>query len=379
MDSSKLRLNRYSKAYRSRLLSGGQKLERFLRGDGSTLNKLLNSRPPVVDEILESFVMAMHGEKNNGVNMRQAKHAVLLLQILRPELKHQLKKSWETLKAWEESLPSGMRSPLPVTLLVAMICQARILAFEADDDSSKAKKWLRVSMLLGLGFFGLLRPGEMLALKRKHICFPNSITFALPAVTVTIEKPKNFRQLGTSQFVTIKQPDTCNWIVCCCHDMKATDPLWNFSQSEFRRCFKTLLSTLCCDECKFSPASLRAGGATFLFDQCSDIGRLRLMGRWASMQSLEHYIQVGKSQQLLQDLNQKCMLKIKTILRDGGFLLGLPKFLSRHLDKSSLIHSRAFDCHGKVLSISCRDWASLDQENAESDSDRREPQRSFLR
>ena len=106
-------------------------MERFLRGDGSTLNKLLDSRPPVVDEILESFVMAMHGEKNNGVNMRQARHAVLLLQILRPDLKHQLKKSWETLKAWEESLPSGMRSPLPVTLLVAMICQARILAFRS--------------------------------------------------------------------------------------------------------------------------------------------------------------------------------------------------------------------------------------------------------
>lgn len=98
--------------------------------------------------------------------------------------------------------------------------------------------------------------------------------------------------------------------------MNAKDPLWSFSQSEFRRSFKILLSTLCCDECKFSPASLRAGGATFLFDQCSDIGRLRLMGWWASMQSLEHYIQVGKSQQLLQELNKKCMLKIKTILRD---------------------------------------------------------------
>ena len=98
---------------------------------------------------------------------------------------------------------------------------------------------------------------------------PNQLSFGIPCVTIRIEKPKNFRQLGHSQFVVVRQPDACNWISWASHVTKASDDrLWKCSPSEFRRMFKGCCEQLVGRGHSFSPASLRAGGATFKFDLC---------------------------------------------------------------------------------------------------------------
>ena len=189
MESCRLRLNKYSKAYRRRLLSGGELLHRFLQKHGLSWSKFIKQQSSAIDECLEHFVTACHNENESGVNMRGTKHAILFIQVMRPDLKHKLRRTWDTIRAWEESLPSSMRTPLPLALLIAMICQARIVAMEAETSRSKSEKMLRVSALLGLGFFGLLRPGELLNLQRRHVNLPNSLTFAMPAITISIIKP----------------------------------------------------------------------------------------------------------------------------------------------------------------------------------------------
>ena len=363
MESSRLRLSKYSQAYRSRLLQGGGFLTKFLQKEGTSLRHLLQDKPSKIDTVLERFVSHSHQTDSHGNTLRLSKHAVLLLQVLRPELKHQLRSSWATLRAWEEAIPSQLRTPLPLCVLMGMICQARLFSCEAASSQQRCK-WLIFSCLLAVGYFGLLRPGELLGIRRKHVCLPNSLTFALPYATIALQKPKNFRQLGNVQFVTIKHADTCNWLTWVCSGKASEQTLWPYSPAEFRRLFKKIRETLSLQSVQYSPASLRAGGATFYFDEFEDVGKLRLLGRWASMQSLEHYVQVGKGQQLLQTMSVKATRKLKTVLTHGHYFLALPSKLASEVDRQNLVPNSRLDLHGKDLGSACRQWASTESKTA---------------
>ena len=359
MGSRHLRLSKYSAAYRDRLATSGGQLDKYLlKEEGISLNHLLKEKPQIIDACLEKYVSSCHNSSRKSSMLQTAKHAVLFLQVLRPELRRNLQRSWETLKSWEECLPSALRTPLPVSLLVAMICRSRIEAYDSQDQR---EKWLAFSTLIGVGFFGLLRPGELLNLKRKHVDLPNSMTFAQPNVTLAIEKPKNHRQLGTTQFSTVKQPDVCNWTSWLCVGKDAESKLWPHSHSEFRRMFKIMCCKLKIDGAKYSPASLRAGGATFYFDQLHDVNRLRLMGRWSNAQSLEHYVQVGKGQQLLHRMSPEATKIARTLLAEGNFLLHLPAAKASALAKSVLIPAQLWSSYVEP-SHATRQWASLGQE-----------------
>ena len=41
----------------------------------------------------------------------------------------------------------------------------------------------------------------------------------------------------------------------------------------------------------FTPGGLRAGGTTYLFISGIDVTRIRMMGRWKVMETLDHYVQ----------------------------------------------------------------------------------------
>ena len=41
----------------------------------------------------------------------------------------------------------------------------------------------------------------------------------------------------------------------------------------------------------FTPGGLRAGGTTFLFISGVEVARIRIMGRWKVMETLDHYVQ----------------------------------------------------------------------------------------
>lgn len=379
MDSGHLRLSRYSSSYRSRLLEGGDSLRKFLAKEGLKLKRLIAESPATIDQCLEKYVVSCHNKKKDGKSLRLAKHSILFVQVLRPDLKHNLRRSWETVKSWEETIPSGLRTPLPLCMLMSMMCRARMEAEEHQSQPQVLTKWLTFSALLGLGFFGLLRPGELLSLRRRHIALANSLTFARSAVTVAIEKPKNFRQLGSTQFVSVKQTDVCNWIAWVCADKSSNELLWPHSHSEFRRLFQNTCQMLLVKRSTYTPASLRAGGATYYFDETMDTGRLRLMGRWASLQSLEHYVQVGKSQQLLQTMSEKTICRVKTLIRRGCFLLALPAAKVSLIEPQALIGPVLTCCHGQGISEFCRRWARMDQEDEKSDHSGRAIERCAIR
>ena len=360
----RIRLHRYSHAYRSRLLEAGKDLCHFLKKLGLHSDSLFRLPTSELDGLLEQFVNLKHGQRKTSKSaLRIAKHSILFVQVLRPRTRHRLKSAWSCLKAWEETQPSRLRSPLPVGLLIGMCCRARLVAAETVTEPMK-NKWYIFSALLGAGFFGLLRPGELYNLKKGDVGPPNQLSFGTPCVTLKIDKPKNFRQLGHSQFVVISQPDVCNWLSWTAHVTKTSeDRLWKSSPSDFRRMFKGCCEQLVGKGHSFSPASLRAGGATFKFDLCQDIGRLRLEGRWSTSQSLEHYIQVAKEQQLVQQIEPIHLRKIISLIEKGHFLLSLPLFLARCLPRSLLLqHGLDAFVGGGPLWARCRKWGAAHEE-----------------
>ena len=159
MDGHPIRFSRYSVAYRKRLLSGGQLVGEFLKNNQLTWKFILTGKPKDVDVCLDSCISQYHVDHAQKPGcLHRAKHAVLFCQVSRPQLKHQLKQVWATLKAWEEQEPGKLRPPIPVAVMMGMLCEARILA-EQSSYTKDRMKWLHFSTLVMAGFFGLFRPG----------------------------------------------------------------------------------------------------------------------------------------------------------------------------------------------------------------------------
>lgn len=361
--SVRLRLAKYSGPYKKRLLGGFSVLCDFLALNGLSSEQFLRLSKGQTDVLLEKFVSAMHEKaRAKKSSLSVTKHAVLFIQIARPRLRFQLKATWASLKAWEEQQPSQLRAPMPVPILVGLLCQIRLVA-ETELEGKEREKLLKLAALVGLCFFGLLRPGELLNLTKRDVELPNQLTFGAPCITVRIQKPKNYRQLGHSQFSVIRQTDTCNWVTWLIHHTKAPDDkLWPDSAVAFRRVFKNQCTRLLGKGHRFSPASLRAGGATFLFDMNVDVNRLRLLGRWTHVQSLEHYIQLAKSQQLVLQVRQKAVQRITKLLQSGNFLLALPPRYAFAIPPESLLPHYWSNESERSLWARCRIWGSSSQE-----------------
>ena len=74
-----------------------------------------------------------------------------------------------------------------------------------------------------------------------------------------------------------------------------------------------LMKELSVETLKFSPASLRPGGATLYYNQNVPISTLRFMGRWTVEKSLEHYIQLAMATQIMNKLDSRPIARLKKV------------------------------------------------------------------
>lgn len=355
---AKLRWNRFSPAYRKRLVEGAVALDAYLERCDIQWNFVEKNSARSVDELLDAFVKEMHSLSSRG-SLRVAKHAVLFVQCTRPRLKRNLGATWNSIRSWEEQRPSGFRPPLPIVLLAAMICMSRKLASETSGRASDL--WFRFSTMLAIGFFGLLRPGEMFKLQRRHITLPNAVSLGAPFAVMLLEQPKNARQMGKQQFSVLRHPDAVNWLSwLTMSSQKSREALWPSAPSRFRVMFKEICEKLGVGRLKLSPASLRAGGATWMLDEGTEVSKIRFMGRWSNLRSLERYLQVARAQQIALTLEPTAVAAVKHLLINFSFMLTLPDHFAATVPKEHLVESRLFECDNESHVVTCiRSWAQL--------------------
>ena len=187
-------------------------------------------------------------------------------------------------------LPVSLRVPLPVAVWRCLHVLALVKGLVSDTRRSRL--WLDFGLYLLLGFHGLLRPGEITDLRRLHVAIPTDFSIGgAPCIVVRIDAPKTRKSNGRVQHVVIHDVSAVDWIQWHLCDRQPNEALFCFSPAHGRRLFGQLCREAGLDSCKFTPASMRTGGTTFLYVRGTPVDKLRFMGRWKGLGTLEHYIQ----------------------------------------------------------------------------------------
>jgi len=181
-----------------------------------------------------------------------------------------------------------------------------------ESQEKIRRQWVLFSALIELGFFCLLRPGEIFRLKHCDVAMPSGLTLCEQHAAIKIASPKNRRQFGESQFVLLCNRNTIGWLKTI-HIPHSEQLIWDRSPRVFALLMKQVMRELGVANCKFTPASLRPGGATMYYSRGISISTLRFMGRWSVERSLEHYIQQAMAAQIMNALSTKAVNRLKLL------------------------------------------------------------------
>ena len=142
--------------------------------------------------------------------------------------------------------------------------------------------------------FGLLRPGEICGLLVHDVSVPKLGGFS-SACVLAIRSPKIRRSFGRHQHVVIHGRACLEWLGWLLHGVPGPLKVWPSSLSVFRATFQAVVRRADLESLRFSPAGLRAGGATHLVGLSMDLSRVQFLGRWKAHASMSIYVQEAMS------------------------------------------------------------------------------------
>lgn len=213
-----------------------------------------------------------------------------------PNYKGQIPAAWTTLCRWEEAEPVERAMIMPPSI------------FKAAISLSLLWGWYRFTGAMLLGFHGLLRPSEILPLRRSDLVLPKDVLSDEQICYVKILRSKTSRFM-LRQHARVSDELTVLYLDAVFGNLANTEPLFNCSTSFFRtrwnRLFKHLGIATSEKANGLTPKALRGSGASWLFHCTEDVNRVLWRGRWQSKRTLEHYLQDVSGQALLADLIQE--------------------------------------------------------------------------
>ena len=129
--------------------------------------------------------------REKGLAVWRAKYAVVGVQSAIRAYKGQLRRAWDALKTWESQMPFGNRVPIPKLIVDA--CALVLAKLGCSRQPCADLAWI-AAVLIRMGFWGLLRPGEILALVVADHSLPLAGSGHL--LVIAIAKPKKPRIYG---------------------------------------------------------------------------------------------------------------------------------------------------------------------------------------
>lgn len=196
-----------------------------------------------------------------------------------PQLKGNLRECWRLFKSWRRIEAPNRAPPLTAQLARAFIA----CAVESDQ--------LALAVLLAIGFHGLLRTGELMALKFSNIELGSSCAI------VSLEVSKSGLRTGAREAIAIRDTMTLDLL----NTLAVTAPVerstrwWTHSPQFFRSRFADLCQFFRVAHLKFKPYSLRRGGATYLLQEGLPLEGILIRGRWKSVSVARLYLEDGLS------------------------------------------------------------------------------------
>ena len=242
---------------------------KFLKSNSVTLPDKRDRLDPLVCDYLEH--LWYHGQGRGLANDTLAG-----LQDVDPKIKGCLPGAWRLLKTWGVNEVPSRAPPLPEPVLHAMCGWAL-----CHNHTTFA-----ISLLIG--FYGMLRTGEILSLTRKNLTSHESQENVLIALGLT----KSGKRAGAAESIILGYDKAVKPVK---QWMKLAKPTLGFARNpgHWRKLFNDSLAALRLTHYNFRPYSLRRGGATWWFSRHHSLDQILIQGRWQAVKTARIYLNEG--------------------------------------------------------------------------------------
>lgn len=242
------------------------------------LRQLLKYLPEVqsaleLDEAVSDWIQICW---ENGEGLYVVSDALCGLHHFEPWTKRMIPTAWKVFSVWRK-LEGPDRAP-PLTRHIVYSWASYAIS-HLD---------LAFGALICLGFFALLRTGELLMVR------PCDILMGTSSAIVSLPTTKTGQRNNVAEMVAFDDFMTLEMLRAVIADAKQNDmfmvPIWTRSSQCFRERFKQYCHRFDLSRHVFRPYSLRRGGATWLFQSTGSMEMALLKGRWSSNRVARLYI-----------------------------------------------------------------------------------------
>ena len=204
------------------------------------------------------------------------------LQERHPLLRGRLGPSWRAQRTWVLSAPTRVRAPVDDTVLRAMVVVALLW------------HWPVTAFLLLLGHRGYMRPGELTALRAGHVRLTDPHFRTGAAVIAAVVRPKTRSSAAPVQAVVVRDQVLLRMAAVTLTGLPPHARLCPDGARGLRLRFDALVAALGAQAGGYTPGGLRGGGAVSDYTSGrSSLTDIMFHGRWASVRSVTHYLQLG--------------------------------------------------------------------------------------
>ncbi|CAL1129194.1 unnamed protein product [Cladocopium goreaui] len=203
----------------------------------------------------------------------------------RPQVRKQLVAAWDFAYSWVSEEPFSHHPALPASILLAMMAVSILWG------------WLTEAAIFGLMWAGILRVGEVLQASREDLVLPRDSAPGVRYALLKIKEPKTRGKHARHQAARVDPTDIVELLDLAFAKADPKAKLWPLSGSTLRKRFGDLMRVLKLPEGSmgrlkpFDLASLRPGGASHLLNLTEDSEVVRRRGRWATIKTMEIYLQ----------------------------------------------------------------------------------------
>ena len=317
-----LQSSRITKEYRATLETALRAFSFWLAARSLPKVGELVQVPQRLKELLVQYLQHMF---DNGAALSAGRHTVLSLQTFHRSLRGHLLEGWDSIRSWEQLRPGSMRIPVPHLVVECLFSFAMAMGFRLQGD--EGRNWMCFGIGTLLCFNGLLRPGELAGLAAEHICLPKcGLHGIMHKAVICIRNPKNRRSLGKQQVATVDDSRVILWLEWLCADLQPKAKVFPGGTLRFRRYMATALEALNLQSAGFTPGGLRAGGTTHLFVLGTEVARLRILGRWKVMETLDHYVQEAAAALALIRIEERVLRRLSRLKVAGSRFARPPQY-----------------------------------------------------
>jgi integrase len=232
-----------------------------------------------LDRALDQYMHSLYLE-GGGKGRSAAKCALFGVLKFFPRAKGRLPRSAAALKGWARLVPPRRYPPMPWAVAIVLALTMTICGYFCDA----------VSLLLSFRCY--LRVGEMSSLRCRDVV----VSQRRNRISLRLKKTKT----GENQWVEVRDHGVRRLLLVWLRHRhgRKNDLVFQTTPARFRGLLERFCSAIGVQ--RFTPHSLRHGGATYDYTAGTPLADLMTHGRWALESSARHYVQTGRA--LLLDM-----------------------------------------------------------------------------